>query len=290
MSCPHCFSGGIHDHATPQGKMETLYGFSCYVASPPAGSTSKSEIVFLCDAFGLKLINNKLLADRYAADTGMKVIVPDVLPGGGVDVYGLDLLDTVTKPVGWIDIMGQLRRAWAVVNAMYLVVPFMMKANVNKFYPSILNFVRAVRKDMHPGGKLGVCGFCWGAFASTKLCTESATDGDGSVRLIDAQYNAHPSQLKTPDMILDAITKYKVPYSVAVGDVDMAWGVKSVHETQAALREKVGVPETNDYEIRIYPGCHHGFAARAKKEDKVEIEGCEEAAKQAIVWWNKYLN
>ena len=90
--------------------METLYNTSCYISPAPTGSPSKSQIIFLCDAFGLNLINNKLLADRYAAQTGMKVIVPEVIPGGPADVSVMGMMDTIMEPVGWFDIMGQLYR------------------------------------------------------------------------------------------------------------------------------------------------------------------------------------
>ena len=291
MSCPHCFKGGIHDHATPTGEMKTVHGVSCYVTRPASSSpTSKSQIIFLCDAFGLNLVNNKLLADRYASDTGMKVLVPEVIPGGGAPTNVLGLMDSMLKPVAWLDFWGQLARIWSFLNVMATMVPFMVRANAPKSYPPILAFARAVKKEVEAGGKLGACGFCWGAYASTRLCTETVVEGDAkSKRLIDAQFNAHPSRLKTPDMILDAVTTHKVPYSCAIGDNDMVWGVKSVYETQAALKEKVGEPEANDYEIRIYPGCTHGFNARAKPGDEVEIKACEDATRQAVDWWKKYL-
>lgn len=58
MSCPDCFKGSVHTHAEPKGHMETLYGYSTYVSPAPEGSTSKSTIFFICDAFGLNLVNN----------------------------------------------------------------------------------------------------------------------------------------------------------------------------------------------------------------------------------------
>lgn len=288
MACRDCFSGGVYDHATAQGKMETLYGVSCYVASPPAESTSKSQIIYFYDGGGLNLINNKLNADRYAAETGCKVVIPDVIPGGALPVQAFDLFDTIMAPVAWTDIFGQLSRAWAFMQALVIGVPFMIRSNPAKIYPTVLKFTRDVKKDIPPGGKLGVCGFCWGGYPSTKLCAEPAEEG-GSTRLIDAQFCAHPSRLEIPKMVIDAISTFKVPYAVAIGDNDMIWSIDSIHETQATLREKVGEPEEHDYEIRIYPGCHHGFATRAQKNNKVEQESQEEATKQLAAWFNKYL-
>jgi dienelactone hydrolase len=78
MSCSACFTGAKHDHGTAKGSIEYLYDLPAYIALPPENSNPKSSILFLTDAFGLKLINSKLLADRYAAETNCKVIMPDV--------------------------------------------------------------------------------------------------------------------------------------------------------------------------------------------------------------------
>lgn len=91
-------------------------------------------------------------------------------------------------------------------------------------------------------------------------------------------------------MVVDAMKVYKVPYSMAIGDQDMAYDLKSVMATEALVREKIGTPEGNDYDIHIYKGCNHGFAARAHPGNKVEHQAAEDAAKQAADWYNKYLN
>lgn len=91
MSCPACFSGAVHDHAETQGHFEDLYGFKTYVTGDKE-ATSKSAIIYLPDFFGLNLVNNKLLADRYAQGTGCKVLFPDIIPGGGASDSYLPLM------------------------------------------------------------------------------------------------------------------------------------------------------------------------------------------------------
>jgi hypothetical protein len=85
MSCPACFRGAAHNHAEPKGTMETIHGMRTYVAGGSDPARSKSAIIYLPDAFSLKLVNNKLLADEYAAGTGCKVYIPDVV----VSLYSL---------------------------------------------------------------------------------------------------------------------------------------------------------------------------------------------------------
>lgn len=104
-----------------------------------------------------------------------------------------------------------------------------------------------------------------------------------------SQFCAHPSGI-TQQMVIDALTKFKTPYSMAIGDKDFVFKEDTVLSTQAEAREKVGTEEENNYEIKIYKGCMHGFAVRAAPGNKVETEAAEEAAKQATDWYNKYLN
>lgn len=202
MSCPDCFKGSVHDHAEPTGQFATLHGWKTYIAGD---ANAKSAILYLPDAFGLKLINNKLLADRYAAGTGCKVLIPDLLWRGGADPSYMDAVETLLTPGG-----NFFARLWAFFQIAPSLIPFMIFGGAPKTYPEILKYARAVRADLAPGGKLGVAGFCWGGYGSTNLCTETAGEGGGE-RLIDAQFNGHPSQLKIPDMVVDAIAA-KVPY------------------------------------------------------------------------------
>ena len=289
MSCPSCFKGGIkHEHEPAKGKEEVLYGKKSYIVSAPPTSTSQSVILFLTDAFGLDLINNKILADQYAAKGGFKVIMPDVIPGGPASISLLNNMHDLMEPVAWLDIMGQLRRIGAAFGAIFGFVPFLYRAGPPSAFPAILAYARAVKADLPPGAKLGVAGFCWGGWGSTNLCKEPAVEG-GSERLIDAQFCAHPSALKTPDMIVDAVAKFKVPYSLAIGDKDMVMSHKATLETEAALKKTVGEPEAHDYEVKIYPGCTHGFGIRAFPDNKVETEAADEALIQAVEWYKRYL-
>jgi hypothetical protein len=106
---------------------------------------------------------------------------------------------------------------------------------------------------------------------------------------LSRQFCAHPSAI-TQTMVIDALSTFKVPYSMAIGDKDFVFKEETVLSTQAEAREKIGPEEDNNYEIRIYKGCMHGFAVRAAPGNKIEMDGAEEAAKQAAAWYNKYLN
>jgi dienelactone hydrolase len=287
MSCPSCFTGAIRT-GTPQGTTSTLHGLRTYIASPPTTTSlpSTSTIILLTDAFGFNLPNSFLLADHYASRTGFTVLTPDWIPGGGVPLTTLSLMEIMMASPPWYSIFSHFKRLLAFLRVMTIIIPFSLR--IKSAPTTILSYARAVRASLPAGGKLGVVGICVGGMHSTQLCKEGAVEG-GSERLIDAQFCAHPAGLKLPDDVIEAITKFKVPYSFAIGDRDFL-KLEKVHELQASLREKVGTEEEGGYEVRVYEGCGHGFAVRASEEKKIEDEAAEEAAGQAVEWFKKYLS
>lgn len=80
MSCPDCFTGHQH-HGTPKGYMINLHGLQTYVTEPPQGRAAMGIIVIIPDALGIDFVNNKLLADTYAAKGDYKVYLPDFMLG-----------------------------------------------------------------------------------------------------------------------------------------------------------------------------------------------------------------
>ncbi|ORY06216.1 Alpha/Beta hydrolase protein [Clohesyomyces aquaticus] len=291
MACRDCFRGGKAT-GDPQGEISTLHGLSTYVASP-ATPASDSTIIFYTDAFGLRLVNNKLLADAYAHGTGLRVLVPDIIPGGPCDPAVMEEMDVVLEPITLTDIWGHIRRVAAFFRVLSYYVPFFWRAfpsNAACFNPC-LEYARKVKAELPPGAKLGVAGFCWGGYQSVNLCAQPTVEG-GSERLIDAEFCAHPSGLKLPTNIVDAITKFKTPFAMAHGNKDFAVPTKQVEEAEAILRQQVGRGEGENgvhYQIKHYDGMPHGFAVRARPEHEDEGKGADEAKEQAIEWFKKWL-
>ena len=64
--------------------METVAGLSAYVAEPTEYTghpRTDVAVIYLCDAFGLGLVNSKIISDRLANALGCTVYAPDVLEG-----------------------------------------------------------------------------------------------------------------------------------------------------------------------------------------------------------------
>lgn len=292
MSCPDCFRGG-KAIGEPKGRMSTIHGVSTYVAGTPSTATSTSTIIYFTDAFGLALENNKLLADAYALATGFRVLVPDIIPGGPMSPDLLDLMDRVKEPVPLFNVWGQLTRITSFFQILGHAVPFLYRAypsNKTSFEPC-LDYARKVKAELPPGAKLGVAGFCWGGYQSINLCAQPAVVG-GDERLIDAQFCAHPSGLKVPTDIVNAVTTFKSAVAVAHAQNDKPLPTAKIEETEALLRQKVGTGEGENgfnYQIKIYEGVDHGFAVRAKPGSEVEANAADEAKAQAIEWFKKWL-
>jgi dienelactone hydrolase len=295
MACPDCFSGSIWT-SSPAGKEEIIHGVRTYVATPPDATTgtpnalSASTILFITDAFGFKLVNSKLLADQYAAHTGLRVLVPDLMPGGGVSTQALDLINLVRVPVTpWWNIWGHLKRIAASVRMIAMFLPFGIR--IRGAQPKFLTYACEVKKALPPSAKLGVAGFCVGGMFSAQLAAESAS-GDGAAGdtpLIDAHFTAHPSGLKLPGDWVALAQKFHVPCSIAIGDCDVFLPRDAVDKIEAGLRVEYGDEAEAKLEVRIYEGCTHGFSVRADRSKKAEDEAAGRAAMQAVEWFKKFL-
>jgi len=93
-------------------------------------------------------------------------------------------------------------------------------------------------------------------------------------------------------MIVDAVRKFKVPFSMAIGDRDQYLSKGKVDKIKAALKQKVGSGKGDDdyhWEVEVYNGCKHGFVVRANTSNEVETAAAEDARAQAAAWLNKYL-
>lgn len=151
--------------------------------------------------------------------------------------------------------------------------PFLFANRPAVSMPKITPYIESVRKEAREQGlRLGVGGYCWGGKPAVNLA-----HGE----LVDCVYVAHPSGLALPD----EIEKIRVPFSMAIGDVDMVMGIGEVEKAKAILERKGEVPS----ETVVYPGAKHGFAVRGDPGDEKEKEQGIEAEDQAVKWFATHL-
>jgi dienelactone hydrolase len=256
------------------------------VATPTDGTPAPSAvIIFITDIFGMKLVNNKLLADKYAADTGCRVLMPDVVPNGGATLNLIDYMDTMNTPIPWYNPLSQARRALAGLQATSVMLPMLVRTW--NMPPQLLAYTRAVKGELPEGGRIGVAGFCWGGYQSIELSKKAAVEG-GDTPIVDAHFVAHPSGVDVPGALVASSAKFRVPTSVAIGDRDLMVPKTAIPSLEKSLADVFGNDKTL-YEVVLYEGCTHGFAVRADPKQEVEDKGAIEAAAQAQRWFRKHL-
>jgi dienelactone hydrolase len=292
MACADCFRGGVVT-GDPKGTIETLYGTTTYVTKPQENLASPSTIVYFTDAFGLNLVNNKDLADAYASAAGVRVLVPDIIPGGPMPAWVLDTMETAMGSVSLFDIPGQIKRILSLFSMLRQFVPFMYRARptIPAISDACLDYARNVKADLPVEGKLGLAGCCWGGYLSINLCAHAAKEG-GDTCLVDAAFAAHPSFISLPGNIVDSVLKFKTPLSIAHAEKDFGLKMSAIEETEAVMRQKAGNGEGENgyhYQIKTYKGVTHGFAVRAKPGAEVEVKAADEAKAQASEWFKKWL-
>ncbi|KAF4995700.1 hypothetical protein FDECE_12729 [Fusarium decemcellulare] len=159
------------------------------------------------------------------------------------------------------------------------MVPFSIRNNPERRYPGVRKFMDDLRCAEAANLKVGVVGFCWGAFGVTHLA-HGGLARNGKT-LIDAAFTAHPSEIKVPR----DIEGVKLPYSMVIGDVDFALPLKEVQKAAKILEDKREV----DTEVVIIPNAKHGFAVRGNPNNKIEKEMADQAEDQLVRWFTKYL-
>lgn len=73
--------------------------------------------------------------------------------------------------------------------------------------------------------------------------------------------------------------------SLAVGTKDSLLDMDSIGKIQDVMAKKTGVP----HEVRIYEDQVHGFALRSDCSIEKDKKAMDDAEKQDIDWYNKYL-
>lgn len=279
MSCPDCFRGGAAT-GTPTGTTRMLHGFNTYIASPSesqeeSAAKGRSTIILYTDAFGHLLPNNLLLAEALSLATNFTVLVPDIIPGGGMSPSILPLMDTFSSPTS-----GVLSKAWAMGRAMVHVIPFFVRASPQSEGCTVpcLEYARKVGQEMHEqgkGGKLGLAGYCWGGYQALNI---AGTEGE---KVVDAVFVAHPAKFE-PRHAVEAVQKGVMVSFAHAGD-DMSLPMVKIEETKKVLEGSGG------FDSKIYEDCVHGFAVRATPGKEKEGKAADEALKQAVDWFGKFL-
>ncbi|KAI0630599.1 alpha/beta-hydrolase [Trametes polyzona] len=246
--CKHCVSGVRHE-GTPEGTTTQIAGIETYVATPSGEYPKDKAILFLTDVFGLKLENNRLLADDYARN-GFKVYVPDLFNG--------DALPADALSGGNFDLMAWLGKHTA---------------------PDVLEIVRKVIAALKAEGvtKFAAIGFCFGARPAFDL----AFNNEVAVVAV-----SHPSLLQVPADLEKYLSDSKAPLLINSCETDSMFPQEAQAKADEILGGGKFAP---GYERTYWPGCTHGFAVRGDISDPKVKAGREGAFKATVEFLIKHL-
>ncbi|KAJ7044082.1 dienelactone hydrolase [Mycena alexandri] len=264
MSCPNCFKGAVLD-GQPTG---IISQDGAYFAAGN-GDTTRA-IVLLTDIFGLPLKNSKILADSFAQHLGCDVWVPDVFAGH--PPLTVEQLQGVPERAGVkLGFFGLLKVIWGVLPS----IPGMIRNRASVVDARVISFVKKLQ-ETKKYEKIGAIGYCFGGGIATRV--GATTDLFQSIVL------AHPSP--PTDAQLRAI---KAPTAWSAAEDDMGIKAARMDDITALYAGRKGKADFVEYEIKVYKGTAHGFAARPNLEYPEVKEGFEQAFKQAVEWFNKTL-
>ena len=268
-----CISGTLNTSATPSGREDTIGGLPCYIAEPSDGSTSKS-VVFVVDIFGWSFPNVRLLADHYAK-AGFYCYVPDIHEGDSLPISFLQNVEPPLKEQEKLSMVDKAKNA-AIVPA--TLGPWLVRHREGVSEPIISGFINTVRSI--PGTqKVGAIGFCWGG---RYAILQAHGKKEGSVGGVDAAVACHPSLVAIPGDF-EPVT---MPLSLAVGSKDSLLDEKSVKQIKEVLDAKTDVPA----EVHVYEDQVHGFALRNDWSSDQDKKAMDDAEKQGIAWFKRYLS
>lgn len=246
-----CFMGFRHE-GQPKGSLQEIFDLETYIAKPQVSQCCKSTKVTYEDKYIV------ILTDIYGHKfNNVQLIADELADKTGLSVLVPDILfgDPVIKLDGSTHLQEWLSKHSPEKTINEAVQPFLQKLRDEK-KPSFV----------------GVIGYCFGAkFAIQQL----AEDG-----LADVSAVAHPSFVTIEEIA--AIAKEK-PLLISAAETDPVFTKELRHQTEAKLMEK-----GNRYQLDLFSGVSHGFAARGDISDPW-VKYCKEKVLADQIHWFTYF-
>jgi len=250
---PECCRTGFLFSGTPTGTHQSFGDIDVYVAKGAdccsQGKEDKAIVIFT-DIFGNKFRNSQLMADAYAAGTGITVYIPDLMAGDAIEFGSFSASKDPMKEI---------------------VGPFISRNGDSKSLPLAEKFLDTLRATT-PVRKIAGIGFCWGA----RYATLAAGNGK-----LDFLAMAHPSRLEVPQ-IFESI---KVPTLFICAETDTQFPYPTAVEAAKEVYVKNNIP----HEIHVYLGVSHGFNIRGDESNPVHKKAKIDATAAAIKFFQSHL-
>ncbi|KAI1847511.1 hypothetical protein JX265_000761 [Neoarthrinium moseri] len=197
-----CTVGSLHE-GTPTGQELKVGKYDAYLATPPEGKAKKDAgVLFVPDIISIWQ-NSKLLADQYAANGYVTLII---------DVFNGDAL-SLNRPADF-DFMGWLTKGSTGDNP-----------HTKEYVDPIVKEGIKYLKEQKGVKKLGAVGYCFGA----KYVARHYPD-------ISVGFFAHPSFVDEEEL-----AGFKGPLSIAAAETDEIFPAENRHKAEVILA-KGGLP------------------------------------------------
>jgi len=240
-----------------------------YLAAAPSGTPSKRAVVFLTDAFGLPLINCKIMADEFARRLDCDVWVPQIFTNRQplAELHQLSRLPQSAKErLSWGDLFSTIFEMLP-----RLLIMFRNRSSVVD--PRVIEYTKKLRADKKYE-KIGCVGYCFGGGIAIRV---------GNSGAFDSLVPTHPG-----NFTLANVKSIKVPVLFACAEADHGFGEQLRNEVEAAMASRKG-DDSVEYKLTTYPGTAHGFAARPNLKIPEVKEAYESALNDTVAWFDKTL-
>ncbi|KAJ3964625.1 Alpha/Beta hydrolase protein [Lentinula raphanica] len=248
--CEHCVQGVLHEGEST-GQFQIINDINTYVATPSQADYPKYKVLlYLTDIFGPQLVNNRLLADAYAAN-GIRTVVPDIFHG---DPAPADAL----KPDSTWDLMSWIKAHGA-----------------SSARPAIDKVIEGLKNEGVT--TFGVVGYCFGA----RFAFDLAFEGIPKVVAI-----AHPSLVNVDEDLKKYLNTSTAPLLINSCSIDPKFPAEAQALADSLFGDGKFAP---GYKRAHWEGCTHGFAVRGDVSNPQVKKGKEGAFKVTVEWMRKYL-
>ncbi|KIK97069.1 hypothetical protein PAXRUDRAFT_767450 [Paxillus rubicundulus Ve08.2h10] len=271
MSCPDCNRGSILE-GTPSGTITKVDRVEAYfVSGAPSDASKGFAVVLLTDAFGLALVNSKIIADEISKELACDVWVPDLFNGCRplLDPDGMEAQLVPDRAGPW-PMWDKIRLYIRIIGSL----PTIFRSRPSVVDPRTAEFIKTIRKQ-NKYVKIGGVGYCFGAGVAARLAP---------FKVMDSMVLCHPSMLS--DALIRAIN---VPTAWACAEQDMAFSHQLRLKAEAIFAERKDKKGFVPYAFVDYKGTAHGFACRPNLAYEDVKAGFEGSLAQTVKWFRKTL-
>jgi len=193
---PAC-CGGSFDEGSPKGEIIEHEGSKLYITKPSKEKEKfpNSCLVIAPDVFGLKLINNKLVTDKFAETIGCTVVLADYFDGNGMDPYILQVFAMKNSELSWWGWASKYTSMFSFIA--FRGLPWFLSNSHARALPKFVKTVKYLRNEKK-FSKIGSVGYCYGGGVLSALGSSDEAD------LVDFYSIQHPGGFK-----MDQVENFK---------------------------------------------------------------------------------